>query len=266
MIKRILDGYNATDAHNHVHVRNGKLDIADTENLLDAASKLGIDKICVSVPLATPCPTPEECRKCNDIVFEAMKFSDRFIGFCFVNPGYAKECLDELERCVVDGGMAGAKLYHQYFICDPALSPLLEKAAELKFPVLMHAGKVMDSQTKSAQPKLSNTEHFIKAAKIFPETIFIQGHIGGGGDWEWNLRMHEGSPKNIFIDTSGSVIDTSMIRKTVAALGEDRVLFATDMSFEEGVGKVLDAGLSDSQMRKIFHGNFAKILKMRKVK
>ncbi|MFA6292430.1 MAG: amidohydrolase family protein [Victivallales bacterium] len=266
MFKGVPKSYKAIDAHNHVQAKNGKLNIEDSEKLLEAAVGLGIDKICVSVPLLTPCPTPDECRKCNDVVFEAMKRSDKFIGFCFVNPGYVRETLDEIERCIVDGGMTGVKLYHQYYICDPVQSPLLEKAAELGIPVLMHAGRVMDACSKASQPKLSGGEHFVKAAKMFPETIFIQGHIGGGGDWEWNLRMLEESPENIHIDTGGSVIDSSMIRKTVDTLGEDRVLFATDMSFEEGVGKILDAGLTDVQMKKIFHDNFTGIIGKRKVK
>ena len=255
--------YKAIDAHNHVQHKNWKLNVEDSEVLLGAADRLGIDRLCVSVPLSTPCPTPDECRKANDVVFEAMKMSKRFIGFCFVNPGYAREALDEVKRCIADGGMAGLKLYHQYFMCDPALTPVLENAAELKYPVLMHAGKVMDSASKAGQPRLSNAEHFVKAAKMFPETTFIQGHIGGGGDWEWNLRMLEESPGNIYIDTSGSIIDHDMVKKTVNTLGEDRVMFATDMSFEEGVGKVLDAGLSDSQMKKVFHENIVRILNVR---
>jgi predicted TIM-barrel fold metal-dependent hydrolase len=262
MYKGIPEKYEAIDAHNHVRGKNGKLDVADAEARLEAADKLGIKKLAVSVPLSTPCPSPEECRKANDIVFEAMKLSKRFIGFCFVNPGYAKETLDELKRCITDGGMAGVKLYHQYTICDPAQTPLLEKAAELKCPVLMHAGKVMDKATSSRQPNLSSAEHFMKAAERFPETIFIQGHIGGGGDWEWNLRKLEESPKNIFIDISGSVIDMDIVKKTISVMGNDRVLFATDGIFEEGVGKTLDASLSDEQMKKLFHDNFANILKM----
>ncbi|MFA6714076.1 MAG: amidohydrolase family protein [Victivallaceae bacterium] len=266
VVNKVTGHYQIIDAHNHVWSKDGKLNIEDMENLLEAAERVGINRLCVSTPLNTPCPKPDEFRKCNDIVFEAMKKTDKFIGFCFVNPGYVRETLDEIQRCVVDGGMAGVKLYHHYFICDPALTPLLEKAAELKIPVLMHAGKVMDTATRLAQPRLSNAEHFIKAAKMFPETIFIQGHIGGGGDWEWNLRMLEDSPANIYLDTSGSVIDGGIVRKTVAALGEDRVLFATDMAFEEGVGKILDAGLSETQMRKIFHDNISGILNRRKVK
>ncbi|MDD5727640.1 MAG: amidohydrolase family protein [Victivallales bacterium] len=264
-ITRIPDAYEAIDAHNHVWAKDGKLNVEDAQNLLEAATDLGIGRICVSVPLLTPCPAPEEFRKCNNIVFEAMRRSDRFIGFCFVNPGYVRETLEEIKRCIIDGGMAGVKLYHQYSICDPVLIPLLEKAAEFKFPVLMHAGKVMDATTRETQPRLSNAEHFIKAAERFPDTTFIQAHIGGGGDWEWNLRMLEDSPENIYLDTGGSVIDAGMVKKTVAVLGDDRVLFATDMSFEEGVGKILDAGLSETQMRKICHDNIAEILNRRKV-
>jgi hypothetical protein len=42
---------------------------------------------------------------------------------------------------------------------------------------------------------------------MFPDTTLIQAHIGGGGDWEWNLRVLETCPTNVYIDTSGSVID-----------------------------------------------------------
>jgi predicted TIM-barrel fold metal-dependent hydrolase len=53
-----------------------------------------------------------------------------------------------------------------------------------------------------------------------------------------------------------------IVKKTLSVMGNDRVLFATDGIFEEGVGKTLDASLSDEQMKKLFHDNFANILKM----
>jgi predicted TIM-barrel fold metal-dependent hydrolase len=160
--------------------------------------------------------------------------------------------------------MAGVKLYHQYLICDPAQRPVMETAAELGVPVLMHAGKCTDPATSAAQPRLSSAEHFLKALKMFPDTMLIQGHIGGGGDWEWNLReLEKISGDNYFIDISGSVIDAGIVRKTVAAVGANRVLFATDMSLEEGVGKVMDAGLSTAILRKIFSGNMKRIFARR---
>jgi len=263
---RACSKYKPVDFHNHVRAEEGKLNREEARWLLDAADILGIDKVCVSLPLTTDSPTPAEFRACNDVVFEAMAFSDRFLGFCFVNPGYADESLAEMERCIVRGGMVGLKLYHQYLICDPALRPIMAYAATLGIPVLMHAGKVMDSVSLRQQPRLSHAGHFLKAVEMFPETTLVQGHIGGGGDWEWNLRTLEALKPSAkyYLDTSGSVIDAGIVHKTVATLGEDRVLFATDMSFEEGVGKILDAGLSDGQLQKVFSGNFHRILSQRR--
>jgi len=205
-------------------------------------------------------PAPDEVRLANDVVLQAMDLSERFAGFCFVNPGYAREALQEIERCIVDGGMVGVKLYHQYLVCDPAQRPVMERAAELRVPVLMHAGKVMDAANRARQPRLSNAAHFLLAAEMFPETTLIQAHIGGGGDWEWNLRVLEQSPPNVYIDTSGSVIDAGIVDRTVATLGVGRVMFATDGSMEEGVGKVLDANLAPADRARIFAGNARDLL------
>ncbi|MCF7853485.1 MAG: amidohydrolase family protein [Candidatus Pacebacteria bacterium] len=250
------------DIHNHVWAKDGELDRDRAMSLLKAADCLGIDTVCVSLPLMTESPTPEEFRQANDMVFEALEMSDTFRGFCFVNPGYAEESVAELERCIVRHRMVGVKLYHQYRICDPALRPVMDYAAELGVPVLMHAAKLRDSANVARQPRVSHAEHFLKAAHMFPNTTLIQAHIGGGGDWEWNLRVLEAMPASAkyFIDISGSVVDAGIIRKTVATLGADRVLFATDGIMEEGIGKLLEAGLSEEQLQHILSRNAERIL------
>lgn len=266
-------GARRIDAHFHVHDADpaagfsrstGKLDRRRAEQSLQHAEKLGIGFLCTSFPLTSESPTPEEVRSANDLIFEAMKLSERYLGFCFLNPGYACESLEEIKRCIVDGGMVGIKLYHQYRICDPALTPVMGRAADLQVPVLMHAGRGMDTETRTQQPRLSDSAHMVRAAAMFPDTILIQAHIGGGGDWEWCLRHLESRPPNLYIDSSGSVVDSGIVDKTVAAVGLDHVLFATDMSMEEGVGKVLDADLTDEQRDRIFAGNLKDILARRR--
>jgi predicted TIM-barrel fold metal-dependent hydrolase len=192
-----------------------------------------------------------------------MAMSERFLGFFFVNPGFAREACDEIRRCL-DGGMVGIKLYHQYRVCDPAQTAVMELAADRRVPVLMHAGHVMDSATRLRQPRLSDASHFLKASEMFPETRFIQGHIGGGGDWEWNLRVLEDRPPNVYIDISGSVVDAGIVRRTVDTLGVDKVLFATDGSMEEGVGKLLAAGLSDDEAEAVAGGTMRALLAERR--
>jgi predicted TIM-barrel fold metal-dependent hydrolase len=260
MRTRIPEEIDCIDIHNHVsRGRDGRLDRERAQSLLDGAARLGIRRLCVSEPLTSDSPSPDEVRRANDTVLAAMEMSPRFIGFCFVNPGYAREAVAEIRRCVVAGGMRGVKLYHQYLVCDPAQTAVMECAAEIGVPVLMHAGKVTDSLTQRLQPRLSHAAHFCRAAALFPRTILIQGHIGGGGDWEWNLRQLETRP-GVYLDLSGSVIDAGIVARTLAALGVERVLFATDGSLEEGVGKLLEAELSDAELRLVCQGNAERIL------
>lgn len=260
MVDGIPRGLTCIDIHNHVYPRpDGTLDRDRANGLLAGAEALNIQKLCVSRPLTSNSPTPCEVIRANDLVLEAMDMSDRFIGFCFVNPGYADAAAAEIRRCVLEHGMRGVKLYHQYLICDPAQTAVMDAAADLGVPVLMHAGKVMDSATRARQPRLTNAAHMIEAAAMFPRTTLIQGHIGGGGDWEWNLRCLEERP-GTYLDISGSVIDAGMVKRTVQTLGADHVLFATDGILEEGVGKLLDARLSQADMKRICGENARRIL------
>ena len=73
------------------------------------------------------------------------------------------------------------------------------------------------------------------------------------------------APPSIYLDTSGSVMDAGMIERCVRDFGDDRLLFATDMTMEGGVGKILDAELTDEQRERIFWRNFQGILDRRNV-
>lgn len=258
MILQIPQKYHAVDVHTHINLMPGchytQLQKTEALAMLSDGDRLGIEKFCISLPAITRSVPPENFRKYNDIVVEAMQLSSRFTGFCFIDPGYTREACDEIRRCIRDGEMAGVKLYHQYRIDDPVFDPIFKLCEELDCPVLMHAVK------GSQPPTLSNAEHFLTACRRFPGVRFLQGHIGGGGDWEWTLRVLENSTPNHYIDTSGSVIDSGMIKRTVEVMGSDRVLFATDMFIAEGVGKLLDAGLDEESMKKICSENAVKLL------
>ncbi len=158
----------------------------------------------------------------------------------FLNPGYIRESLDEIDRCVNELGMIGIKLYNHYFANDPILHQLMEKCIDLDIPILFHAGKL--TVEPQSQPYLSNGIHFAKVAQKYPEAVIIHAHIGGGGDWKWSLRaMAECS--NIFTDTSGSVHDTGIIEQTYKAMGAERILFGTDGSFGSSLGKITGADI-----------------------
>ncbi len=250
------------DAHMHVVGRHFR-PAFDNRAIIEAADALGIDQLCCSVPITRGAPTPDQVRECNDDVLAAMReFPDRILGYCFLNPGYSREAIEEMNRCIEGEGMMGVKLYNQYFASEPVVFPIVERAIELGVPILHHAGKVCDAATRAAQPRLSNGEHLAELGRRYPEAMLILGHIGGGGDWEWAVKAVRGVP-NVYADTSGSVVDMGMIELAAKELGAERLLFATDMTMEGGVGKILDADLTDEQREQIFYKNMKAILERR---
>lgn len=92
--------------------------------------------------------------------------------------------------------------------------------------------------------------------------MLILGHINGGGDWEWAIKGLRDCP-NVYLDTSGSVLESDTIEMCVRELGHERLLFATDQTMEGGVGKVLSAEITADQREDIFWRNADKIFQRR---
>lgn len=239
--------------HEHVKFKPGtkEFDEGKCDKLVEWAKKVYMDCIVCSLPIAGGMPGPDDVRLCNDTVALAMKRYPKMIkGMAFINPGYTKEALYEIDRCIKDIGMLGIKVYNQYFVSDPITRPIIEKCIDLDIPILYHSGKL--TVAPESQPFLSNGEHFAKVAKQYPEAVIIHGHIGGGGDWLWSLKAMADCP-NIFTDISGTVHDAEIMETTYKMLGADRMLFATDESFGSSIGKFLGADIPDQDKIKILN-------------
>ena len=255
------------DAHNHVFLspsRRSKSDWADPDNLVEAAEVLGIEKVFCSRPVTGGVMANiEVVREANDSVLAAMqRHPKRIGGYCFVQPGNGSAALDEIDRCL-DAGMIGVKLYNQFKFTDPAVFPIAEKCIARGIPFLGHSGFLTDPRTLASQPKTSHALDFCALSKRYPELILILGHVNGGGDWEWAIKgLRECA--NVFVDTSGSVLEDDTIGRCVEALGHERVVFATDATLEGCVGKILSADLTSAQREDIFWRNFQRILDRRK--
>jgi len=258
--------YRKIDAHAHVGLKP-----AEADEQIDIADRLGIDKLCISMPITNYSGTepedPEQVRKNNDTVLEAVrKYPDRYIGFMTLNPVYQKEALEEIDRCV-DLGMAGYKGYTQVKINDPLYYPIIEKFIDLKMIMLMHAfvqigvgGYRMKYDEDQSAANTTIPEDMVDIARRYPEGMFQYAHIGGGGDWEYACKAFRNYP-NIYVDTSGSNNEEHMINFAIDCLGEDRLFFGCDGSFYQGLGKFFSAELTESQKKKIFFENYNSILK-----
>jgi hypothetical protein len=136
----------------------------------------------------------------------------------------------------------------------------VELCIELDVPILHHAGK--SHYYVERQPRMSDAVAIAELARRYPEVTVICGHIGGGGDWEWQIKGLRDAP-NAYADTSGSVVDEGMIEMAVEVMGTERLLFACDMSMTAGVGKLRGAQISEDERTAIFGGNFERILAQR---
>jgi hypothetical protein len=250
------------DAHSHLaHRSNPRWADADRQ-LIEAADVLGIDQLICSILSQRRPATPEDFRQCNDWVADAVRrYPGRILGYCFVNPGYAKEAREEVSRCVEKLGFVGVKLYNDYVATEPVVWPLVEHCIHLRIPILHHAGHTY--WLDRPQPRISDGGTFAELAKRYPEAMIICAHIAGGGDWEWTVKAMRNAP-SVYIDTSGSVPDEGTVEMAVRVLGADRVLFGCDMSLTASVGRIRSADISESDRAKLLSGNIERILARRR--
>jgi len=249
------------DCHAHL-THHSSADFQERDRkLIEAADKLGIDRLCCSMLTPKRPATLEGFRECNAWVAEAIKrFSGRVLGYCYVNPGCGREALEEIRRYVEDHGFVGIKLYNEHRCTEPVVFPVVELAIKLRVPILHHAGHA--HYPLPNQPNISDGGHLAELGRRYPEARLICAHIGGGGDWEWTIKALRHAP-NVYLDTSGSVIDDGIVEMAAEILGTDRLLFGCDMSMTAGVGKIRGARLSPEDKRKILGENMTRLLKMR---
>ncbi len=254
------------DAHNHVFgaVHRPNADWSEVEATVEAAEVLGIEKLCCSRPITAGARVDiGTVREANDSVLAAMaRYPKRIAGYCFVQPGNGAAALDEIERCL-DAGMIGVKLYNQFKFTDPVVFPIAERCIQRKIIFLGHSGHLTDPRTQQAQPRISDAADFAELSRRYPELALILGHINGGGDWEWTIRALRECP-NVHVDTSGSVLEADTIGRCVREIGHRRILFATDLVMEGGVGKVLSAELTTAQREDVFWRNMQRLLDRRR--
>jgi predicted TIM-barrel fold metal-dependent hydrolase len=245
------------DCHAHLAFRASPDLPGDDASVLEAADKLGIDRLCCSVLPKRPASV-EGFQAANRVMAAAAKrHPERLLGYCFVNPEHQREAVDEIRRCVEQFGFIGVKLYNEHVCTDPVVFPVVEAAISLGVPILHHAGH--SHYAIPTQPHISDGGHLAELSRRYPEAKLICAHVGGGGDWEWTIKALRHA-QGVFLDTSGSVVDEGMVDMAVKVLGADRLLFGCDMSFTAGVGKVRGARLSDEERRKILGLNMLRLL------
>ena len=247
------------DCHGHLYDDPGG---ARGTRLLTSLDRLGIERLFVSrlwadnrVPATA---TPDDFRRANRAIQGwTEKHPDRFIPYCFVSCVYPEEAERELEECVEQRGFKGLKLYAACRFDDPRVAPVVARAARSGIPTLLHV--VQRRVTETPGQFASDGREVAHLARLLPTANLILAHIGGGGDWRYSVKLVKPYP-NVYVDLSGSVVDAGLVEFAHAAVGPHRLLFGTDTSLTEGIGKLQAATLPPTDKPQIWGANLMRLL------
>lgn len=126
---------------------------------------------------------------------------DKLIGFASVNPIRDPDAIPKFERYVTELGLRGLKLHprHQHLaVDDPRVTPVVQKAAELRVPVA-----ICGSQWKHAPLRDQLPINVDVLCKRVPEARIILTHAGGFHFMD-ALALAVAN-ENVFLETSISL-------------------------------------------------------------
>lgn len=240
------------------HVHTGGYDGYSTDDCLRLADRVGIDKIFATDFCALQYDFVEGNRR---LAADMKRHPDRIIGYASITSArFGRDPMDEVQRCYEVYGMRGLKIIHQTAglgsyallttINEPAMYPIVAKAAEYKMPILAHA----------------TAEECAGLCDAVPNAIIIMAHTGGHptamGDWFRAIEVAKHYP-NIYLDTASSQSDMGYLEAMVAGVGAQRVIFGTDTPLIDpffGYAKVLGADLTEEEKALIFGGNILRLV------
>ncbi len=225
------------------------------EGLAHAMAQAGID-FSISAPVAT---SASQTTKIND---EAIRLDGKhsIIRFGTIHPDFA-DCENELKR-LEEAGIRGIKMhpdYQNFFINDPRLPRILERAFDLKLVVLFHAG----SDIGLPDPVHCTPQAAAAALAPFEGCPLVLAHMGGYSLWDDVERFLVG--KDFYFDTSfglGHMRDEQFLR-IVRTHGAHRILFGSDSPWDDAqvaLKKLRTVGLAPEELRLIEGANARKLL------
>ena len=247
------------DVHAHfLHDRCGRSDWAGRNaRRIEVGERIGITTHIASIlgswghSSPTYFPSPEDLAYANAAMRALQReHPSRIRGYVTVNPNFAREAVEEIERGLA-AGMVGIKLAASRRAGDPLLDPIAEVAAARGAPILQHAWQHRRRDVPGQD--VSDARDIAALAERHPSARLILAHVGGGGDWAHSLRVLRDVP-NVRVDLSGSGVDRGMLELCLECVGPGRLLFGTDLTMDTGLAKLraLEAlGLTAAELERV---------------
>ncbi len=246
------------DSHTHIgpyHLSgwHEKYDRTDTASVLEDLGRLGTDCI-----VTAPHPLVQErMAEANEIAAKAASdFPGKVFGYISIIPPCGIDAVrQELQKHKGNPAFLGLKFLAGYHgnLLQKEYEYAMDFADEMGCPVLLHI--YANNPDKNEIPMALKHRHRMQ---------LIVAHQGGAFASETRscapiIRDHE----NASMELCGSLDNSLGTEQIVELVGEDKVIYGTDaisMDAKYELGKVALAPLTDEVKRKIFAGNYLRLL------
>lgn len=221
------------------------------EDMISSMDNTGVEKACISPHMSLS----SDIKKGNQVMMDTVqKYPDRYVGFFTYNPHFPELMENELPRYFSTSGIKGVKIHqgtHKTSLKNPSYRYIYSFAEKFRIPIMIHTW---------AMQTIKNIEEI---SAEYPNAVFIMGHFGAIPD---NMRYAAkviNSRNNVYGDTTVSMMYEKNVEWLVDLVGEDRVLYGTDMPFIDPracLGRVLHSDLHESVKEKILGQTMQKLL------
>jgi predicted TIM-barrel fold metal-dependent hydrolase len=254
------------DVHAHFHTdRSSRADWrALNQRRLEVGRRMGITAHVASIlgtyGARSPVyfPSPDDVGHANDALAGlCAEHRGLVYGYCVVNPNFTDHAVREIEARVA-AGFVGVKLAASRRADDRLLDPIADAARKHGVPILHHIWQ--HRRWDWPGQEASDAGELVALARRHPRTRFILAHLAGGGDWQHSLRVLRDVP-NVWVDLSGSGLDTGMLEAALEAVGAARLLWGADITLDTALAKLrcLERLLAPDDVAAIRHGNAERV-------
>ena len=222
------------------------------EKLLESGRKIGVEKYIVH----STATVAHQVEAINNYIISEVNLHKEFVGFGTIHPDY-EDFENELKR-IKSLGLRGIKLhpdFQKFQVDTPGMDDVYEVIAELKMPVLVHAG---DYRYDFSGPK-----RILHVLEKHPSLIVVAAHFGGYTEWDNAMEYLVG--KKVWFDTSSTLwkLPVEKADRMIKAHGFEKFLFGSDYPMwdhEDELKRFLRLSLSPEEREAILYKNAEKLL------
>jgi predicted TIM-barrel fold metal-dependent hydrolase len=227
-----------------------KSKLATVEELLAAMDESDVDRVAV---LNVGWNSNDLCRETNDYILDAaVRFPNRLMPFCTVQPREPDKALNELERCIRAGAIGVGELRSDEQGIDLAdrvlVQPIMEMARKKGLIVSTHSSEPVGHYYKG---KGTITPHsLLRFASDYPDVPIICSHWGGGLPFYGLMPEVMNSLGNVWFDSAASpyLYSSKIYPLVISIVGISKVLFGSDyplIGFKRAIDDLRKSELAD---------------------